>query len=105
MNTINTPKKYKKQLKLTEFYESMTSEQRQQALNVMEARIKELNASEKDPNSCNNASCGCLGSILSHLNGKTATKIKKHFNEKELERLTDEWVACAIVENLDGKEM
>ncbi len=105
MSEIKTPKKYKRQLELTERFENMSSEQRQKAMNAMEARIKELNANEKDPAGCCNASCGCLGSILSHLKGSTATKIKKNLNEKELNKLMEEWVACSMVENLDKDEM
>lgn len=104
MSEIKTPKKYKRQLELTERFEAMSSEQRQKAMKAMEERIKELNANEKDPSSCCNASCSCLGSILSHLNGKTATKIKKNLNEKELNRLMEEWVACSMVENSSEME-
>lgn len=105
MSEIKTPKKYKRQLALTERFENMSSEQRQKAMNAMEERIKELKSNEKDPSSCCNASCGCLGGILNHLNGKTATKIKKNLNEKELDKLMEEWVACTMVENSSEMEM
>lgn len=143
---VSTPKKYKKQLELTEKFEAMSSEERQVYLDALEKEIrccaKNVDFFEKSSKEDTSeytkvitgalktgANIGVCGAILGMsavapneevfgavIGGASATmlgihahlvehSIKDFLYHKKLNRLTDEWVACSMAENLSEKEM
>lgn len=143
---VKTPKKHKKQLALTEKFEAMTSEERQEYLSKLEKEIKKCKDTiEFFDNSHKEASdesievvvdalktgaeigaCtavlgmstapsenalgasmlfglgGAMTGIYSQLAGN---EVKDYVSRKKLDRLTEEWVACSMVENASEMEM
>lgn len=141
-----TPKKFRKQLALTEKFEAMTSEERQAYLENLEKEIARRSKladyfdksfksdSMEDANLAldslkTGATLGVCGAILGMsavapneeligalIGGASGTVIgmyahlaeqstRERLNQRKLDRLTKEWVACSMVENLNDNEM